>query len=158
MPRRKKDGRRVMTVSPTTANVLEGVDDVRTWTDEELIRGQRKASNGKFVGRPPDVVARACAVELLRRQGTGSLALFAGNLDRVSQRVVEIVLDPATDRQVALNGARLIFAYTLGKPPDRMIVDVRADAEPVWMQMLRGSVVGIVPTVTDAEVVETEAW
>lgn len=158
MAGRRKDGRRVMTVSKTTAEVLSGDEDLSQWSVEELIRGQRRAKNGKFVGRPPKVVARAMVEELFRRQASASMAKIAGNLPRLVDRLIEIALDPATDPQVAVNAIRLAASYGMGKPPDRVIVDVSSDHEPLWARALReATIVGIVPTVPEppeAEIVE----
>lgn len=41
-------------------------DFVRTLSSEELVRGQLKASNGTFMGRPPKLVPRAFYIQCLR--------------------------------------------------------------------------------------------
>ena len=55
-------GQRVVTMrarvrmSDTNTAILRGELDLTAWSEEELIRGQRRARNGHFQGRPPRVV------------------------------------------------------------------------------------------------------
>jgi hypothetical protein len=57
----------MLAVSRHTAAILDGEEDLSAWDDEELLRGQRRAKNGRFVGRPPLVVPQAVHAERVRR-------------------------------------------------------------------------------------------
>lgn len=57
-----------ITLGKTNQAILNGTEDVRLWSDEELLRGQRKAKNGRWTGRPPKVVPLKIHEELTRRR------------------------------------------------------------------------------------------
>lgn len=46
-------------VGNTNTAILSGEEDLSLWSEEELVRGRRRAKNGKWVGRPPAVVPKA---------------------------------------------------------------------------------------------------
>jgi hypothetical protein len=65
--KRLKNGRALMTVSRHTADILEGIEDLTAWDNEELLRGQRRDRRGNFTGVPPKVVPQAVHAERVRR-------------------------------------------------------------------------------------------
>ncbi len=62
------DNRRKMVVSANTTAILSGEDNLSSWTDEELLRGQRRSKRGLWEGKPPAVVPMAVHKELIRRR------------------------------------------------------------------------------------------
>src|SRR4051812_38504065 len=70
--RRHQEERRMqsnkITLGKSNLAILSGEADLSLWTEEELIRGQRRAANGRWMGRPPKVVPKAVHDELVKRK------------------------------------------------------------------------------------------
>jgi hypothetical protein len=155
MGKRMKDGRALMTVSPSTADILEGITDLSEWDDEELLRGQRKASNGKFVGRPPKVVPQEVHAERVRRTMSKAYALLHESTVDAVALLRTVVLDDFANYSDRIRAAELIMTRVLGKPTERIeLATERPD--PPWMVAIRHGIVGLVTEPEDSEIVDAE--
>lgn len=119
------------------ALLLNGIISVEDLDDEEVARGQLKASDGTFRGRPPKTVpqelvqamrrewlsrAEARLREALMERGIGTLTELAGN-DQV---------DPA----VRLRAATTIIERMMGKVPDKVVLAAEDPVETLFRSIL----------------------
>lgn len=147
---RRKDGRVVATVSRTSADVLEGLDDLSTWDDEEVRRGQRRNRHGGFPGRPPKLVPQTLHAERHRRTLTRAHQLFTENTERAVQVLIDIATDEDAPHSDRVKAASLILDRVLGRSPQAIEVALR---EPRFMTAIAASIVSMD---TDDEVIDAE--
>jgi hypothetical protein len=124
-------------VGKTNTAILRGELDLTTWSDEELLRGQRRDRNGRWSGRPPTIVPKAIHDELVRRKMGQAHDLLRDNVVRATEVLVEIATDHETDAAVRVKAAVVILDRVLGKAPERVELSV----EPPWAAALRGALV-----------------
>lgn len=126
-------------VGATNRAILEGSEDVSLWDEEELLRGQKRSSNGKWQGRPPKVVPLRIHEELTRRRLSKAYELLRENLVGAVEVLGQIVQDTDAEHKDRIKAAELIMERVMGKAPAR--VDVRlntvldqaaAAVEVVW--------------------------
>lgn len=140
----KRKGKKRVSVGAKMADIQARIDDgtvtmkefVATLSPEELIRGQLKAHDGTFKGRPPKWVPnefyQACIRELLNR---GELLWREAFLDSI--RVFsEIAADPAVEPAQRLKAAQYVVERVAGKVPDK----VELSAVEPWEQIIGGIV------------------
>ena len=133
------------------AAILAGDEDLTQWTDEELIRGQRRDRNGNWGGRPPVMVPSVVHQELTSRRMAEARELLRDNTLAAVNVLVEVATDkdaPASDR---VKAAGMILDRTLGRAPLTVVMDI----EPPWAKALRRSTIGIVSA--NSNVIDTTA-
>lgn len=145
MVKTKQDGRGIVQVSKLTARIMNGQEDLSTWSEEELERGSRRGSDGKF-RRPPTVVAKAVHDELVRRRMSAAYDLLRTNTYDAVEVLISIAKDTDADAAIRVKAAELILDRTLGKAPQTISLDVRSDGDP-WQQLVQAAVL---PSVADA--------
>lgn len=123
--------------------ILDGTEDLSLWSEEELLRGQRRGKNGRWVGPRPKVVPTAVHQELVQRRMLDAHALLGENLVRAVQVLVDIATDRRADAAVRVKAANTIIERVLGKVPER--VHLAQDEQPAFVTAILNSVVGIVP-------------
>lgn len=135
---------RVAAVSARMAEIQDRIDAgtitmtefVKCLTPEELIRGQLKAHDGTFKGRPPKWVPQefyqACVRELLARGENKWREAFLDAVDVFT----EIAKDPRLDAKDRMKAAQYVIERVAGKTPERIEV---ATVAP-WEQMISGIV------------------
>lgn len=122
-------------VGNTNLALMRGDEDVREWSDEELIRGQRRAKNGKWAGRPPGVVPKVVHDELVRRKLSKAYELMNDNLNDAVALLGEIVRDPTAENRDRLKAADMIIDRVMPKQIQPIaLVD---EPEPRWAAALR---------------------
>lgn len=126
-------------VGKTNRAILNGTDDLSLWSEEELIRGQRRDKNGRWAGRPPKVVPRQVHDELVRRRMSEAYDLLRDNVVAATKVLVQIATDKKADATVRLKAATTILDRVLGKAPER--IDVHAHGLPPWMEAMEEAVV-----------------
>jgi len=124
--------------------ILDGTEDLSLWDEEELLRGQRRGKNGRWVGPRPKVVPTAIHRELVQRRMLNAHTLLGENLVKAVQVLVDIATDRRADAAVRVKAANTIIERVLGKVPER--VHVATDEQPAYIQAILASVVGIVPS------------
>jgi hypothetical protein len=124
-------------VSKTTADILDGLEDVTEWDEEELLRGQRRSKNGNFVGRPPKVIAQAVYIERHRRTMKKATELLRQNTLKAVRVLVTVATDETAPRAVRVQAAQLIIERVLGKTP--ATIEIKADPAP-WLRALKGAI------------------
>lgn len=126
-----KSGRSRVQIGPGNTAVLQGQDDVTTWSDEELLYGRRKDKSGSFRGRQPSVVPRAVHQEIARRMvrivwESGIPA--ARTIQR--QAAGELIASPA-EESIMRQSAVYVLDRLLGKAPERVELDVSSSVDPL---------------------------
>lgn len=159
MVTRFADGRANLRLSRTNAAILAGEEDLTDWDDEEIERGQRRNKAGTWPNRRPLVVAQEVHDERIRRTMKS-----AHNLLRESTYVAVVLLRAVVEDEDAsynyrLQAAGMILERTLPKNQNYNLT-IGIDAEPLFMKILRNSVVGIVPgelgTGDDSDILDAE--
>lgn len=141
-------------VGQRTAAVLAGDDDLATWDDEELIRGQRRNKNGRWGGRPPKVVPAAVHHEITRRKMSEAYRLLQTNLVAATEVLVSLATDPEVESSVRLKASITIMERVLGKTPER--VELSAVERKPWEDAVKGGIVRIPPEAIDATSTEAD--
>jgi hypothetical protein len=141
-------------VSPTTAGIVNGQVDLSAWSDEELIRGQRRSKRGKWEGKPPQLVPKAIHDELVRRKMVKAYDLLKKSTYAAVKTLIEVATDRKADPAVRVKAAETILDRTLGRPTESMKLDV-SGLEP-WAKLIQASTVNVVATEEpiEGEVVE----
>ncbi len=109
------DGRAKVRLSKTNTALFLGNVDLTTWDDEEIWRGQKKASNGKWVGRPPAVVPHAVHEERIRRTMTKAHELLRESTYAAVALLRQVVDDEDANYGYRLAAAQQILDRTLPK-------------------------------------------
>lgn len=119
------------------AQLLSGVLQVEDLDDEELARGQLRASDGTFRGRPPKVVP-AELVQAMRREwlGRAEAKLREALHEKGIGTYVELAGDKTIDPAVRLRAADKIVERTMGKVPDKVEVSAEDPVESLFRKIL----------------------
>lgn len=115
--------------SPNTLAILAGDVDLSSWTEEELIRGQRRNKRGKFHGRPPKIVPKALHDELVKRKLTKAYDLLNESIYDAVAILIDIAKDDRTDASVRLKAVKEILDRTIGKQPITLQIEPNRMAE-----------------------------
>lgn len=134
--------RQAVYVGRTNQAILRGELDLSTWSEEELMRGQRRDKNGRWVGRPPKVIPKAVHDELVRRKMSKAHDLMRDNVVKATEVLVEIAQDREVDPAVRLRAVAMIHDRVLGKAPDKVQVEAAISVQP-WEQAIVGAIVSI---------------
>ncbi len=145
-PKRKKDGRASVEISPASAAVLHGEVDLSIFDDEELLGGRKRSADGSFKGRPPQVLPTEFLHELNRRRFSRAHALLASSLEDTIRMLLSIVNSEESADSDRIKAAEILLDRTLGKPTER--VQLGIDGEPKWQRLVATAIVG---TLDDAK-------
>jgi hypothetical protein len=138
------DGRGLVKISPVTRAVIDGTEDLSTWSDEELERGIRRGRDGKF-RKPPRLVAKAVHDELVRRKMTKAYSLLRESTHKAVEVLIEVATDRKADPAVRVKAAEAILDRSLGKPTESMRLSI--DGSEPWQRLIANA---IVPNLEDA--------
>lgn len=134
------------------AAILAGDEDLTQWTDEELIRGQRRDKHGTWGGRPPVMVPSVVHQELTSRRMAAVRTLLNKHSLAAVMVLVEVATDKKADASARVKAAGMILDRTIGRAPLNVVLDLE---EPPWAQAIRHSIVQIVSL--DANAIEATA-
>ncbi len=146
--------RGLVRLSENNTNILIGKEDLSSWDDDELIRGQRRNKNGKFGGKPPKVVPKALHDELVKRAMSSAMQLLNTNLVAAVTELTKIAKSSVAEDKDKLKAIELIMNRVMGKAPDK--IEFTGDT-PNWMQSIMVSIVAKNSEdidIEDAEIVE----
>lgn len=120
--------RALVSLGHTNTAIVNGDEDLSLWSDEELLRGQRRARNGKWMGRPPKVVPMAVHHEMNRRRMSRAREVLDESLEAAVSLFAEVVNDTEAPTDLRLKAAKEIMDRVMGKAPDK--VSIRLEPEP----------------------------
>jgi hypothetical protein len=127
-------------VGKTNLAIYNGQVDLTEWSEEELVRGQRRSKRGTWEGRPPKVVPKAVHDELVRRKLSQAYELMRDNVVKATGVLIEIATDKEVDAAVRLKAVDMIQNRVMGRAPERVALSI--EPEP-WLIALRAGVVSI---------------
>ncbi len=149
-----QSGRSIMTVSKNTTSILNGEDDLSSWDDEELLRGQRRAKNGNFSGSPPKVVPMQIHHELNRRRMSRAGEVLRESLVGAVELWRSVLLDEKAPLAFRMKASELIVERVMGKAKET--VDINIEGEPPWAKAIRDMYQAHGPLHVGPEVIEAE--
>ena len=121
---KKRDNMQVTLGKMSTA-IVRGEEDLTAWSDEELLRGQRRDKNGNWSGRKPKVVPKAIHDEWVsRRMAEAHDLLRECTVDAVVV-LRDLAMDPDTESSVRIKAVEMILDRTMGKPSEKMQLEVQ---------------------------------
>lgn len=134
-----KSGRGLATVAKTQVGVINGDEDLGTWTEEELERGQRRGSDGRF-RKPPVLIARQVHDELVRRRLAKAYDLLRESVYDAVALLREIITDAEADPALRLRASELVMDRVMGRAPTHIDVDVQTNSAP-WQRLVASAIV-----------------
>ena len=144
--------REVIQVGKRNSAILRGEEDLTSWSEEELIRGQRKSASGKWQGSRPKVVPTLLHDELVKRKMTKAYELLSESVLDAVQVLVDVARDQEADPNVRIKAATEILNRTVGKPKEHLLVDLSPESKK--FEAFGEAVVVWVDDVLDVESVE----
>lgn len=153
---------RKVRVAEGIAAIANGeVDDVSEWDEEELKRGQRRARDGTFRGRPGKLVPRRVYDELRRRTANEFHEMVRQELVPAMQVVVDMAKGQTDPDPTRLKAAQEIINRFAGKAPEK--VEITHHGTPAYEEVLLAGIVRDLPPdddVVDAELVtpDDDEW
>lgn len=157
MVRALPDGRATLKVSPTTVAILNGEEDLSAWSDEELIRGQRKAKNGRWLGRPPLVVPQAVHAERARRLMSKAHDLLRESTVDAVTLLRDVINNADAPLAIRVQAADMILGRTLPKNV-AVHVGIHNEPEPRFLGIIQAGLIAVRNDgdVIDAEIIEDD--
>lgn len=131
------NARAIVHVGQNTTRILTGQEDLTSWTDEELERGQKMSKNGTWTGRPPQVIPKIIHDELVKRTLSKAQELLRSNLLDAVAALTSIAKDEDAPEGARIQAATLIMERVMGKTPEK----VEISAEMPWMDALTDAIV-----------------
>jgi hypothetical protein len=131
--------------------ILNGMEDITEWSDEEIIRGQKRDKEGGWKGRAPSVIPKALHDEAVKRMLGNASNMLTTALIPAVQLLSAIIEDEAAEDKDKLKAAQMILDRVLGKPVER--VEVKEQDSP-WQDAI---VEAVVPLSDVRDVVEVES-
>jgi hypothetical protein len=135
------DERALVRISESSTRVITGQEDLSQWSEEELIRGQKKDRNGKYQGKPPLVVPKALHDELVKRKMSRAFELLRDNLVSAVEVLIELAQDEEVESGTRLKAATTIIERVMGKTPEKVVLDM--GEQPPWLGALMGAIVSV---------------
>jgi hypothetical protein len=133
--KRRKTGIEKARTTPTRYQAMvkaieEGTFSLDMLDEEELLRGRLRNAAGDFRGRPPILIPQAMAVELIRRQKQLILEEL-GPITRDALKAMHAMVQHGTTVHDGPRAqmVKLALEYGLGKPVDKVEVNVEAKVE-----------------------------
>lgn len=142
-------------VGKSNTAILAGTEDLSEWTEEELIRGQRKDKNGRFQGRPPKIVPKPIHDELVRRTLHEGKELLRTALVPALETLSTVLDDPEAKDQDKIKAAGMILDRMLGKPTEH--VHVSGDGEqPAFIGAIVNALVPVEQVDDEGDIIDAE--
>lgn len=126
-------------VGTMTTRILTGQEDLSVWSDEELVRGQRKSKNGRWQGKKPVVVPKALHDELVRRTLSRANELLRENLVAAVEVLMTLINGKDVDDKVRVKAVEMIMDRVMGKEPQK----VEMSGEAKWQVAINAGIISI---------------
>lgn len=119
------------------AMLMQGVITVEDLDDEEVARGQLRAVDGTFRGRPPKLMPTEL-VQAMRREwlSRAEAKLRDALMEKGLGTLVELAGNDQIDAAVRLRAATTIIERTMGKVPDRVVLAAEDPVETLFRSIL----------------------
>lgn len=141
--------------------ILTGEDDLSTWDEEELIRGQLRNKHGKWPNNPPKIVPKAVHDELVKRKLTKAYDLLNESIYEAVEILIDIAHDEDVDASVRLKAVKEILDRTIGKQPIAVLIEPSKLEKAFNAMLIPEDPPSLAPSgqhgdIVDAEVVDDE--
>lgn len=136
---KNSDGTATLRAGKATLDLLEGKDDVREWSDKELLQGHRDN-----VRRPPNMVPMAVYQELANRVMSKARFYWVAELEVAMTKCFEIVKNiDATDKDrkvtmVEWLAIKEIFERVMGSPEQKVTIGLEPES---WKSAIANALV-----------------
>lgn len=104
---------------------LDGKISIEDLDDEELRRGQIRSKDGDFRGRPPQLIPRKFHEALARELVSRAETTLRSNMDAALGVITQMAMNPRTPARERLAAAQYVVERTMGKIPDKQIVQAQ---------------------------------
>ena len=119
------------------AMLAQGIISVEDLDDEEVARGQLRAADGSFRGRPPKMLPQELVAAMKREWiGRAQAKLQEALLEVGISGMIGIAEDPLVDPAVRLRAQQMIIERTMGKVPDKIEVAAEDPVEALFRNIL----------------------
>lgn len=145
IPAPKRDKVRL---SKTETAIRAGEVDFSKLSIEELVRGQLKAVNGKFVGRPSKMLSREFHQQAMKEILKRGDELFQEAYVAAVSVMVQIAIDPTLEPKDRRAAAQYVIERVGGKTPERLQIS----ADDPWKVLVDG----IVASVEDEQIAKAK--
>jgi hypothetical protein len=108
----------------TNLAILDGSDDLSSWDEEELRRGQRRNKHGQWPNNPPKLVPKRIHDELVKRKLTKAYDLMNESIYDAVAILIELAKDTRVESSVRLKAVTEILDRTIGKKPIEVKLEV----------------------------------
>lgn len=133
-----KTGRGRIDIGKGTVDILLTPEIVKSWDDEELLRGRARASDGSFKGSDPKVYPKVVHDEWRRRQFSKAQKVAVSSVERGMEILLEIAESPMAYDRDRIEAIKIIFERAMGKAPEKIEMEV---STPKWLLALQGAIV-----------------
>jgi hypothetical protein len=124
--RHRDTGRMSVSLGRTSTEVLLGDADYSDWTEEELIRGQRRSRRGKWEGKPPKVVPLQLLHELNRRRSGDVQRILIDATKPAAEYLAKVASGKATADQGRIHACTVILNRVYGMAPQHVQIQTVA--------------------------------
>ena len=124
-------------ISGRYALLFNGVIKIEDLDDEEVARGQLRAVDGSFRGRPPRLIP-AELVQAMRREwlSRAEAKLREALMDKGLGVLVELAGNELVDPAVRLRASQTIIERTMGRVPERITIAAEDPVETLFRSIL----------------------
>lgn len=133
------DGTGTIRVGRGTVDLLQGIEDVREWSDEELLQGHRNNTR-----RPPNVVPMGVYLELVNRLMSRARFYFAAELEVAMTKHFQIIqnIDPTDpDRKVTMvewMAIKEVYERVMGQAEQKVTIGLEPES---WKKAIADALV-----------------
>lgn len=126
---KNSDGGATVRVGKATVDLLEGLDDVKDWSDEELLAGHRHN-----IKRPPNVIPMGVYLELMNRVLSRAKFYFVAELEVAMKKHMEIIanIDAGNpDKPVTMVqwlAIKEVYERVMGSPEQKVTVGLEPES------------------------------
>lgn len=111
----------VQSMSDRYRDLMDGTLAIEDLDDEEVVRGQLRASDGTFKGRPPKAMPRELYLKLQAEAAKRWENKLKGMVD-LSIEALERIVTSGRSEMVRFQAATYLIERTMGKIPERIAV------------------------------------
>lgn len=147
---KNSDGSGTVKVGKGTVALLDGSDDVTTWTDKELMQGYRDGTR-----RPPNMIPRGVYDELSKRLVQKAQFWHAADLELAMKKHSAIVaaINPKRVSMVQWLALKEIYERVLGSPEQHVVHSLDSES---WKEVVANAIVPTEATIIDVEVADDD--
>jgi hypothetical protein len=126
-------------LSPLMSAVIRGDEDLSTWDEEEILRGQKRHADGTFNGRQPSVVPTELLNEYRVRIMGNARAIMQRSFLPAVALMGELVSDEDADPKLRFEAARYVIDRIAGRPPQHIQIDTGDEVDEYKARLVQAA-------------------